>query len=229
MVRRKLYEAIERARGRFQESRADLFVQLLEPTAGMRVLDLGGNRGQFARLLRSRVELEITVADILDFSRECRAEGFPFVLLKDGETLPFSNSEFDAVVCNSVIEHVTLPKAECGRPDLSDGEWIRRAHSAQSAFAVELRRVCRGYFVQTPDPRFPIDVHLWLPLTNRLRHSQLIRFIAVSDKIWVKQGGIPDWELISEDEMRMYFPDGKIHIERALGFPKSLIAYMRPE
>ena len=61
--------------------------------------------------------------------------------------------EFDLVYCSSVIEHV--PRG-------------RRA-----AFAAEVRRVGRGWYVQTPAYAFPIEPHSLLPgahwLPARLR------------------------------------------------------------
>jgi SAM-dependent methyltransferase len=62
--------------------------------------------------------------------------------------LPFADGEFDLVYCNSVIEHV--PPA-------------RRA-----AFATELRRVGRGWYVQTPARSFPIEPHALLPFAHWL-------------------------------------------------------------
>ena len=59
----------------------------------------------------------------------------PFVRADPAEGLPFADDVFDLVYCSSVIEHV--PPA-------------RRA-----AFAAELRRVGRGWFVQTPALRLP--------------------------------------------------------------------------
>ena len=71
-------------------------------------------------------ELDITGLDLV----ERPAYPGPFVRADAADGLPFADDEFDLVYCSSVIEHV--PPA-------------RRA-----AFAAELRRVGRGWFVQTP-------------------------------------------------------------------------------
>src|SRR4029077_5741526 len=54
----------------------------------------------------------------------------PFVQADPAEALPFADGEFDLAYCNSVIEHVPPERRQ--------------------AFAVELRRVARGWYVQTP-------------------------------------------------------------------------------
>jgi hypothetical protein len=84
------------------------------------------------------------------------------------------------VYCSSVIEHV--PPA-------------RRA-----AFAAEVRRVGRGWFVQTPAFSFPIEPHSLLPgahwLPPRLR------------KPYWRLGAAGDWEeisLLSRREMEALF------------------------
>ena len=67
--------------------------------------------------------------------RRSRAYPGPFVRPTPPRGLPFADGEFDLVYCSSVIEHV--PPA-------------RRA-----AFAAELRRVGRGWMVQTPASLVP--------------------------------------------------------------------------
>ena len=104
--------------------------------SGARVLDVGcGPIG----LRALEPELDITGVDVLDMP------GYPgpFVQADASEGLPFAQDEFDLVYCSSVIEHV--PPA-------------RRA-----PFAAELKRVGRGWFVQTPAFSFPIEPHSLLP------------------------------------------------------------------
>lgn len=220
-----LRQWVERRRERFQEARADLFCALMHPSAGALVLDLGGNRGDFSRRLLNRMHLELTVADLLDFSKECQASGLKFVQVSEGGRLPFEDNSFDFVFCNSVIEHVTIPKDECRRLDLSDEEWTRRASVAQQTFAREIIRVGRNYFVQTPHPAFPFDLHTWLPFTSRLGHRNTVRLTKWTQGFWIKKSWEADWNLIDPDSMQNFFPDAHIHIERFLGMPKSLIAY----
>ena len=72
----------------------------------------------------------------------------PFVCVDATTGLPFADGEFDLVYCSSVIEHV--------------------APSDRSRFAAELRRVGRGWFVQTPARSFPIEPHALLPFVHWL-------------------------------------------------------------
>jgi SAM-dependent methyltransferase len=72
----------------------------------------------------------------------------PFVQADAAAGLPFADDEFDLVYCSSVIEHV--------------------APARRRAFATELRRVGRGYYVQTPAFSFPIEPHSLLPFAHWL-------------------------------------------------------------
>ncbi len=113
--------------------------------AGARVLDVGcGALG----LRALEPALDITGVDI---ATQGSYPG-PFVQADAAEGLPFADGEFDLVYCSSVIEHV--PPA-------------RRA-----AFAAELRRVGRGWMVQTPARSFPIEPHSLLPAAHWLPESR---------------------------------------------------------
>ena len=101
-----------------------------------RVLDVGcGELG----LLALEPDLDVTGVDIAE------QPAYPgrFVRADASERLPFADREFDLVYCSSVIEHVPPARRE--------------------AFAAELRRVGRGWSVQTPAFSFPIEPHALLP------------------------------------------------------------------
>jgi SAM-dependent methyltransferase len=107
-----------------------------------RVLDLGcgaiGLRA-LAGTPEGEPALDITGVDLAD-----RPEyPGPFVRADAAEGLPFGDQEFDLVYCSSVIEHVPPPR--------------------RTAFAAELRRVGRGWMVQTPAYSFPLEPHSLLP------------------------------------------------------------------
>lgn len=72
----------------------------------------------------------------------------PFVQADAAAEIPFDDGEFDLVYCSSVIEHVAPER----RPKL----------------AAEIRRVGRGFFVQTPAFSFPIEPHSLLPFAHWL-------------------------------------------------------------
>ena len=162
--------------------------------AGARVLDLGcGALG----LRALEPALDITGVDI---SPEPSYPG-PFVQADAAEGLPFGDGEFDFVYCSSVIEHV---------------EPLRR-----EAFAAELRRVGRGWMVQTPARSFPIEPHSLLPFAHWLPAP-------VRRRYW-RLGAARDWEeisLLSRSELEALF--GPARPERALGLVKSWVCVSRP-
>jgi SAM-dependent methyltransferase len=119
---------------------------------GARVLDVGcGAIG----LRALEPGLDITGVDLVE------RPGYPgpFVRADASERLPFEDGHFDLVYCSSVIEHV--------------------APARRAAFAAEIRRVGRGWFVQSPAYSFPIEPHAllpfahWLPVSLRRRYWRL--------------------------------------------------------
>jgi hypothetical protein len=216
-----------RVRERSHETRADLLLELLKIPRGASMLDLGGSDGSFAaRVHRRRPDLRITIADVEDTRLLARERyGFDEVQLDPDAALPFTDAQFDVVLCNSVIEHVTLPKQQCLDVPFAEAEWRRRALQRQRQFAAEIERVGKSYFVQTPHPGFPIDAHTWLPLTNRLSHEKVRRLIRITDRFWIKHCGVADWHLLGPADMQRLFPAASVHVERLAGLPKSVVAY----
>jgi hypothetical protein len=215
-----------RKREQWHSQRAELFLELMRPPMGASVLDLGGQDGEFMQRVRARADVRVTIADIGDAAlARAREHGFRTVTLEEGKPLPFADGEFDFVFCNSVIEHVTLPKEDCISKRFANREWVAASLRSQEAFARELRRVGRRYFVQTPHRAFPIEAHTWLPFVGWLPHDATARLVRFTDRVWVKHCSYVDWNLLGEREMRRLFPDARIYVERALGLPKSLVAY----
>ena len=138
------------------------FFALTRLPEGARVLDVGCGRIGLRAL---EPDLDITGVDLV----ERPDYPGPFVQADAAAGLPLADDQFDLVYCSSVIEHV--PPA-------------RRA-----AFAAEVRRVGRGWFVQTPAWSFPIEPHALLPgahwLAPRLRRPY-----------W-RLGATGEWEDIS--------------------------------
>jgi SAM-dependent methyltransferase len=131
---------------RARRSRHERFFAQTRLPAGGRVLDVGCGRLGLRGL---EPELDITGLDVAP----CPDYPGTFVQADAADGLPFAADEFDLVYCSSVIEHVAPARRE--------------------AFAAELRRVGRGWFVQTPAWSFPLEPHALLPfahwLTPRLR------------------------------------------------------------
>jgi SAM-dependent methyltransferase len=172
---------------------ADFFALTRLP-AGGRVLDVGcGSIG----LRALEPGLDITGVDLAE------RPGYPgpFVRADAGAGLPFPDDAFDLVYCSSVIEHV--------------------APERRAAFAAEIRRVGRGWFVQTPAFSFPIEPHALLPGAHWLPR-------VVRRHYW-RLGAAGDWEEISllrRAEMQELF--GPAQAERLGPLVKSWVCVRAP-
>jgi SAM-dependent methyltransferase len=174
---------------RARARRHERFWALTRLPAGARVLDVGcGALG----LRGLEPELDITGVDLADRP----AYPGPFVRADATAGLPFQDGEFDLVYSSSVIEHVPRARRE--------------------AFAAEVRRVGRGWFVQTPAWSFPIEPHSllpgahWLPVGMRRRYWRL--------------GAAGQWEeieLLKRGEMEALF--GLVLAERVGPLVKSWV------
>ncbi|HEV7529557.1 MAG TPA: class I SAM-dependent methyltransferase [Solirubrobacteraceae bacterium] len=171
------------------------FFALTRLAPGARVLDLGCGRIGLRAL---EPGLDITGVDL----RERPDYPGPFVRADAAAGLPFSDDEFDLVYCSSVIEHV--------------------APSRREAFAAELRRVGRGWFVQTPAFSFPVEPHALLPFAHWLP-------IGLRKRYW-RLGAAGDWEeiaLLRRTEMQRLF--GPALAERAGPLVKSWLCVRAPD
>lgn len=187
---------------RWRERRYHLFEDLcaLRPTD--RIIDVGAGWG--AALERFNTTNPIVAVDLNPDDSGWLSAANVTVVRGDATALPFEDAEFDVAFSNSVIEHV--PK----------DRW--------PAFASEIQRVARGYFVQTPNRYFPIEPHYQVPffqfLPERVRRALNRRFTLG----WQPKGHWEEINLLSSADLRRLFPDAEIHRERLLGFTKSLIA-----
>jgi hypothetical protein len=124
-----------------RRKRHEEFFAMTGVRPGMTIVDIGcGSLG----LRALEPDLDITGVDLAP-----RPEyPGPFVQADATGRLPFEDGEFDLAYSSSVIEHVPRER--------------------RAAFAAELRRVARGWFVQTPARSFPIEPHALLPFAHWL-------------------------------------------------------------
>jgi SAM-dependent methyltransferase len=179
---------------RARARRHERFFALTGLQPGMRVVDVGcGALG----LRGLEPALDITGVDLV-----ARPEyAGPFVQADAAQRLPFDDAAFDLAYSSSVVEHV---------------EPERRA-----AFAAEVRRVARGWFVQTPAWSFPIEPHALLPFAHWLAPT-------LRRPYW-RLGAAGSWEdihLLRRAELAALFGE-PILAERFGGLVKSWIA-LRP-
>jgi SAM-dependent methyltransferase len=180
---------------RARARRHERFFALTRLGPGARVLDVGcGELG----LRALEPDLDITGVDLV----ERPDYPGPFVRADATLRLPFADGEFDLVYCSSVIEHV--------------------APQHREAFAAELRRVGRGWFVQTPAFSFPVEPHALLPFAHWLP-------VALRKRYW-RLGAAGGWEEISllrRGELQRLF--GPALAERAGPLVKSWVCVSPPD
>lgn len=207
--------------------RAKLFRSLFDLTVHTTVLDLGSEQGNAIAdvLTGTPVKPEnVWIADLskADVSAGAARYGFHPVWLREGETLPFPDFSFDIVYCSSVIEHVTVPKSEVWNIR-SESVFREMAFAAQLQFATEIGRVGRHFFVQTPNRKFFVESHTWLPFVGWLPRSLMLEVIRFSNYFWIKKTK-PDFNLLDHNSLSQLFPGSKIYYELLMGLKKSLIA-----
>lgn len=189
-----------------------LFERTFRISSGTRILDIGGSP-----LIWDSVTVRPQVT-ILNLPAALEAPGTGVSLVAgDGCHLPFEDAAFDIAFSNSVIEHV--------------GD---RLHQQQ--FASEVARVGRQYWVQTPNRRFPVELHLMLPLIHYLpkplRRAVVERFTiwqllarpSEAQRRFYIEHFLNELNLLDKRELLSLFPDASVIHESFLGLAKSLIA-----
>jgi len=181
--------------GRLRRRRHRRFFALTGLPEDARILDLGcGALG----LRALEPERPITGVDIVPRP----AYPGPFVVADATTGLPFADDEFDLVYCSSVIEHVPRD--------------LRRA------FAAELRRVGRGWLVQTPARSFPVEPHSLLPGAHWLAPRLRRRYWSLG-----AAGSWEEIELLSRAELEGMF--GPARPERLGPLVKSWVCVRRAD
>jgi len=220
LLRQRVLSASAKARAK----RRQRFQLLMRPTAEDRILDLGSEDGtHVASLVSFRSNVTIADIDPRMLASGAARFGFSTLLIEEDKPLAVPDHAFDIIFCSSVIEHVTVNKAWLNQVQ-SRREFEALAFERQRAFASEIARIGRRYFVQTPYRYFPIDSHTWLPAPVAfLPRPVLIRLVTLINRWWIKTTVI-DFNLLNRRQMRQLFPDAEIISERWFGLTKSLIA-----
>lgn len=199
----------------FRAKRFQRFMTLFKPDSKTRILDVGG----MPHFWTIPIEPQITILNVKPLEDYELAYMPPNMtsIVADGTRLPFEKGEFDIVFSNSVIEHV-------GTAD------------NQRAFAREVQRVGRSYWIQTPAYEFPVEPHFftpfvhWLPSRARrhlLRNFTLWGLMARPNQLVVDMT-IDEIRLLKYAEFKALFPESDFWVERAIGLPKSYTAYKLP-
>jgi SAM-dependent methyltransferase len=180
---------------RARARRFRMFLALTGATPATRIVDVGcGPLG----LRAFAPGFDVTGVDL----RDRPDYPGPFVHADATQRLPFADGEFDLAYSNSVVEHLP-PHARAG-------------------FAAELRRVARGWWVQTPAYSFPVEPHALLPFAHWLP-------VGLRRRYW-RLGVAGEWEdisLLRRGELAALFGE-PIAAERVGPLTKSWIAVRRP-
>jgi len=180
------------------------------------ILDLGGtvlfweNMG-FEELRKGR-DIRITVLNIMP--QDSKYEFIKTIKGDARDLSGFADKQFDVVFSNSVIEHVG-------------------SYDDQKRMALEVQRVGKNYFIQTPNRYFPVEPHFlfpffqFLPLAAKvflLQHCKLSWYKNIKSKGEAEQAA-REIRLLCLKEFKGLFPGADIYKEKLLGLTKSFIAY----
>jgi ubiquinone/menaquinone biosynthesis C-methylase UbiE len=190
---------------KLRQKRFNLFINTLQVSKQDKILDVGGSE---ATWLGTGYEKNVTLLNI-NFGAK-RFQDFNYIQGDACNMHQIAPKQFDIVFSNSVIEHV-------GKS------------GAQLAFANEVERVSRKYWVQTPNKHFPIEPHFLFPF---------FQYFPIKLQLWIglrwkfshlkrNNENIPEelsrLKLLTKKELVKLFPQAKTLSESFWGLTKSLI------
>ncbi|GAA1882443.1 class I SAM-dependent methyltransferase [Lapillicoccus jejuensis] len=179
------------------------------------VIDIGGTRSYWNAIqgdVLTRYDVTVTVVNLPGEPHPEDDDRFRFREGNGCDLQDVADLQFDLAHANSVLEHV--------------GRWPE-----MRAFAAEVRRVARGYVVQTPYFWFPVEPHFmapvfhWLPESSRARLLQRLPLghSGRAESLDVALSRVQSATLVDATMFRALFPDAQVQFERLAGLPKSLI------
>ncbi len=190
-----------------------LFMEVMHPQPETRVLDVGVTSDERFRESNYFEQMyphpqKLTCVGTEDGSHLAqRYPGLSYRQVRAGDPLPFRDAEFDIVFSNAVLEHVG-------------------SRRAQAAFARELCRVGRSFFITTPNRWFPVEHHTGLPLLHYLPAS-VFRGVLRRTRYrhWAEETNLN--MLTARDLAALFPPDAAVDVRtvRVAGLPSNLIAF----
>ena len=221
---------VDQYRAKCREKRRGVFLNYFSSRicSSTKILDLGSEDGSaicsvLEGLPYKPANVFIADIDAEAIRRGAEKYGFTPLLIPENAKIPVPDNYFDIVYSSSVIEHVTVDKEEIYLVR-SQKEFEKRAWERQKAFANEVRRVGKSYFVQTPNRWFPIETHTWFPFVGWLNRPLQMKVIGFLNMFWIKKTA-PDFHLLDEKKLRLLFPDADSFIpEISMGMVKSWMA-----
>jgi hypothetical protein len=203
----------------FRRRRGRFILAQFPEIRGLKICDLGGSQHFWDKLGIDVPHDRITIYNISHTETQGIGPAGPQrirVQIYDGKHIPESDSSYDLLICNSVLEHV--PPAE------------------RAALATEMRRVAKAVFCQTPARSFPIEPHFLMPAVHWLPRQLGFQLIKLSPWRLLSR---PDQDtinaywwgtrLLGREELQALFPGTLILAERVLGLTKSYYVIARDE
>lgn len=212
MKSHQIHEALGPVFG-FRQKRMQRFLDRFPLTPQTTLVDLGG-RPEFWRSVTPMPA--ITLVNIEQgIDRKPRPPGMQ-LLMASALEVPLPDQSFDIAFSNSVIEHV--------------GTWEN-----QQRFASELRRLGRGFWMQTPAKEFPVEPHYVAPFIHWMPRGVQRRLLRNATPWgWGErpspeqvEAKLDEIRLLTGREVRQLFPDCEMIVERFMGMPKSYIVFRR--
>ena len=185
------------------------------------ILDLGGTVEYWKILGDDYLEKFNVKITIINLPTAKVLQDTAFIKHKDGDATNqiwnfYTQSDFDLIHSNSVIEHV--------------GDW-----GAMKKFASNVTTFKGGYFIQTPNFWFPIEPHCmtlffhWLPKPIKLAFVRKMKL-----GHWPKASNISEAvdivdsaRLLNKSQFAFLFSDAEIISEKLFFLTKSFVAIKR--
>ena len=195
----------------------ELFNKTFQPTDQLLILDVGAevNPGgdRTLQFIDSYTwKNNITAVNLNPQHVDLIKQHYPEInaIVDDGGKLPWPDKYFDVGYCNAVIEHVG-------------------GFEKQKMMASEIMRVCKRWFVTTPNRWYPFEFHMrlpfvtWLPGNAYLRIGKIISYNHVRKKyvFWQKHN---DLHLLTAKQLQQCFPSSRIVKMRVTFMAETLIA-----
>ena len=201
---------------RFRQRRARLLRAMIETMhqslgRDIHILDVGGRSKYWENVgLKGVSRITILNNEPTELHKYAHSATFEPVVGDACDLANFGDKSIDLVHSNSVIEHV--------------GSW-----NNMQRMALELLRVGRRGWVQTPAWEFPVEPHHRLPFVHWLSAPAQRALLRVSPRypgasLDERRRHVERINLVSKAEFQTLFPSLEVITERVAGWPKSFVA-----
>ncbi len=202
---------------RAREGIFEMFLEAMQPLPSESIIDIGvfgGSQDPDQNFLEKfyKYPRNITAVGVEDASfLESQYPGLKFIKILPGRALPFKDGHFDIGFSSAVIEHVGL------RED-------------QRRFLAESIRVCRRFFLTTPNRFYPVECHTRLPLVHWLPQNIFRKILKMLKLDFYSRE--ENLNLLNKSELSALVPDAykdrsAILFYRLFGIASNLILSVR--